>query len=239
MRPKTIRVYPKYLSLLMLAYTMCLVLSNWVDARLIQIGPIIGDGGILIYSLTFFFANVITEVYGYKYARQLIWCGFFFNAVFIFYGLIITSLPSPAFAINNDVFDRILLVNFRVFTAAAVSYLLSETTNIILQAKWKIKTQGKFMWQRFLGATFIGICIDASIFTLIAFFGTMLSHHLIFLVLNIWMIKFITVVIFTPLFTRLARKLKTLEQTDIYDVGTKFNLFSLDTEYGVEANRYK
>src|SRR5688572_13040806 len=93
---------PKYLWFLVLSYTMVLVLANWFDARLIQIFSFNTDGGTLIFPLTFLLSDLITEVYGYQQARRAIWCGFLFNIFFILYGLAITHLPSPDFALTRN-----------------------------------------------------------------------------------------------------------------------------------------
>ena len=55
--------------------------ANWFDARLIAFGPLITDAGTIIFPLTFIVGDLITEVYGYQYARQAIWIGFFTNIV--------------------------------------------------------------------------------------------------------------------------------------------------------------
>jgi hypothetical protein len=41
-----------------------------------------------------------------------------------------------------------------------------------------------------------------------------------------------------PLTIKLAKKLKTMERIDIYDIDTKFNIFSLDARYVTKQNKY-
>jgi hypothetical protein len=79
----------KFLGLGILFYTMILIFSNWFDLKLIHIGNINTDAGTLIFPLTFLLSNIITEVYGYKNMRQIIWWGFLFSLFLILYGLII------------------------------------------------------------------------------------------------------------------------------------------------------
>src|SRR5687768_10986229 len=91
----------RFLCFITLSYTMVLVLSNWFDARLVRIWHLDTDAGTLIFPLTFLLSDLITEVYGYKYARRAIWVGFLFNVIFFAYGQLIINLPSPAYATNN------------------------------------------------------------------------------------------------------------------------------------------
>jgi uncharacterized integral membrane protein (TIGR00697 family) len=218
---------------------MVIVLANWVDARLIQLGPIITDGGTLIFPLTFLLSDIITEVYGYKLARRAIWCGFLFNALAVFYGLIISSLPSPAFAQYNDIFDKMLTINVRIITASTVSYIISEPLNSFILAKLKIKTAGKFMWLRFICSTFLAAGADSFIFGTLAFYGSMSTMNLLGLIFSMWGIKVFIEIVGLPLSLPLSKKLKTLEQIDIYDDATKFNVFSLDADYQTQANHFK
>lgn len=239
-RPTTIYMFPKYLWFLMLTYALIIVLTNWVDARLIQLGPIVTDAGTLIFPLTFLLADMITEVYGYKHARRAIWCGFLFNFLCIFYGLIVSVLPSPDFATNNEVFDNMLAVNFRIFAASAFSYLTSEPMNSLVIAKLKIKMQGRHMWLRFLTSTVLAAALDSVIFSVFAFYGTMPNHDLAILIVTMWGLKVAVEVLGLTVSLPVTNKLKRLEQLDIYDDNTKYNLFNvLDMDYNTQNNHYK
>src|SRR5262245_18687209 len=109
---KATKSQPDWLWFLTLTYAMVIELTNWFDPRLINIG-LDTDAGTLIFPLTFLLSDLITEVYGYKYARRAIWCGFLFNALFIIYGQIVIHMPSPSYPTNNDMFDTLLTTNIR------------------------------------------------------------------------------------------------------------------------------
>ncbi len=229
---------PRYLWFLVLSYSMVIVLANWFDPRLVHIFGLDTDAGTLIYPLTFLLSDLITEVYGYKQARRAIWYGFLFNAVFIIYGQIVIHLPSPAYPTNNQMYDQLLAMNFRIIIASAISYLISEPMNSLIMAKLKIKMLGKHMSVRFILSTVAASGIDSVIFGSIAFYGTMSNGNLIALILTMWLIKVIIEVLGLPVSTWLAKKLKTKEQLDIYDTQTKFNLFSLDASYKNTDNQF-
>ena len=186
---KIIKSQPNYLWFITLTYAMVIVLANWFDPRLINLGWLDTDAGTLIFPLTFLLSDLITEVYGYKYARRAIWCGFLFNALFIIYGQIIIHLPNPNYPTNNEVFDTLLATNIRIIIASAISYLISEPFNSIIMAKLKIKMNGRYMGIRFILSTIIASGTDSFIFGTIAFYGLVANIHLISLILSMWLIK--------------------------------------------------
>lgn len=233
-------IQPKFLWFLVLSYTMAMVLANWFDVRLIQIFSLDTDAGTLIFPLTFLMSDLITEIYGYQHARQAIWCGFLFNVIFILYGQLIISLPSPEYAvINNGKFDEMLSMNFRIIIASMSSYLCSEPLNSLVMAKLKIQYKGQMLAVRFIISTLIASGIDSIIFGVIAFAGIMDSKNLITLIATMWLLKIIIELIGLPISLYLTHKLKKLERIDIYDQKTNFSLFCLQISYTEKDNQYK
>lgn len=235
-----IQQYPRLLWFIQLSYTAVILLANWFDIRMIRIGNIETDAGTLIFPFTFILSDLITEVYGYKFARRAIWVGFLFNFIFIAYSQLIIHLPSPAYAVElNDKFDSLLGFNARIIIASTVSYLCAEPLNSFIMAKLKLKTGGNLMWMRFVGSTAVASLFDSFLFGTLAFYGTMPLGDLLAFNATMWGIKVFIEVCGLPISLRLARKLKRAEGLDMYDVGTKFSLFSLDANYSPTNNRYK
>lgn len=239
MQQNTIAQYPRYLWFIQLSYTTVILLANWFDIRMIRLGSLETDAGTLIFPFTFILSDLITEVYGYKFARRAIWVGFLFNFVFIAYGQLIIHLPSPDYALDtNNKFDSLLGFNARIIIASTISYLCAEPLNSYIMAKLKLKTAGKLMWFRFVGSTAVASCFDSFIFGVLAFYGTMPIHDLIIFNATMWLIKVTIEVLGLPLSLSLASQLKRAEGLDMYDVGTKFSLFSLEAKYSPANNRY-
>lgn len=236
---KIIKVQPKFLWFLVVSYCVVILLANWFDPRLVSFFGLTTDAGTLIFPLTFLLSNLITEVYGYKHARRAIWCGFLFNIIFILYGQLIIHLPSPSYPTHNAMFDTILALNARIIFASTISYFISEPLNSFVMAKLKIKMQGRHLGLRFILSTVLASGIDSFIFGFIAFYGMMNLEHLISLILTMWLIKVFIEIIGLPFSIKLTHKLKKIEELDIYDKKTKFNLFSLEAEYTVKENKFK
>ena len=228
---------PKALWFLMVAYTAVILLANWFDIRLIHIGGVDTDAGTLIFPFTFILSDLITEVYGYKYARRAIWTGFLFNFVFIAYGQLVVHLPSPDFAVaTNTSFDTLLSFNGRIIIASTISYLCAEPLNSYIMARLKKDLKKRGM--SFVGSTIVSSLFDSFIFGTLAFAGTMPLVSLLKFNLAMWVIKVVVEVCGLPFSLRLAHKLKQHEQMDIYDKGTNFTLFSLEANDTPASNQY-
>lgn len=235
----TLNIKSDYLWFLTLAFSMLIVLSNWFDPRLVKFWGLTTDAGTLIFPFTFLLSDLITEVYGYKFARRAIWCGFLFNMFFILYSQIVIHMPGPDYPTQNSHFDSLLAINIRIIIASAISYFCSEPLSSYIIAKLKIKMQGKQMGMRFVLSTIIASFVDSMIFTVIAFYNMMALNHLISLAMTMWFIKVMIEIIGLPLSIRLAKTLKRKEKIDIYDTRTRFSIFKFDTHYSQSDNEYK
>ncbi|KTD03525.1 queuosine precursor transporter [Fluoribacter gormanii] len=235
---RKIDIHSSYLWYLTLTYSMIIILANWFDPRLINIWGLTTDAGTLIFPFSFLLSNLITEVYGYKYARRTIWCGFVFNLIFILYGQLVIHMPNPNFTTNNAIFDALLTINSRIILASFISYLIAESFNSYLIAKTKIKVQGRYMGGRFLLSTFLASGLDSVIFTTIAFYKTIPDFAFIAMMLTMWFIKVFIELCGLPFSINLVNKLKEIEQLDIYDKNTKFNLFHFDLDYIQQENEF-
>lgn len=231
--------FPKVLWFLQIAYTSVILLANWFDLRLVHIWGLDTDAGILIFPLTFILSDLITEVYGYKFARRAIWAGFIFNLLFILYSQLVIHLPSPNYAIStNTQFDDLLGFQLRIIIASTISYFCAEPLNSIIMAKLKLKNQGNYMALRFVLSTIIAAFFDSFIFGSLAFYGTMSNSNLIIFNVTMWLIKVVIEICGLPFSLSLAKWLKNFEHLDIYDDNTKFNIFSLDASYSDNNNHY-
>ena len=71
----------KYMWFLMLSFSMVISIANWYDARLISLFGVVTSPGALIFPISFILSDTITEVYGYKNARLMMWAAFLFNVI--------------------------------------------------------------------------------------------------------------------------------------------------------------
>jgi len=208
-------------------YSALLILSNLTAAKIIAVGGMNLTAALLFFPLTYIFDDVLTEVYGFKMSRRIIWLGLFANAIVTFGGMLAAALPPASFWPNQAAFETVFSLSLRIFIASSIGYLCGEFINSVLMAKIKVWTQGRHFWLRAILSSCCGVGLDTLLFCSIAFYGTMPFKELWHMMLLIYMIKICYEIIALPLSYKLANYLKRLDNVDYYDYTTRFNPFSL------------
>jgi queuosine precursor transporter len=216
-------------------FITCLITANIIAVKLITLGvePIRHGGfqfpgplpaAIVIFPLSYIFGDILTEVYGYRQARKIIWLGFLCNLIAVLAFWVAGQIP----ALDSDVqnaYERILGYTPRILAASFLAYLVGEFANSFVLAKLKIKTKGRFLWTRTIGSTLVGEGLDALVFIAIAFGGTMPWALIGGIILTHWLVKTGYEVVATPFTYMVVNFLKKKEGIDTYDHDTDFNPF--------------
>ena len=206
-------------------FVTCLITANIIAVKVISFGSIILPAAIFIFPLSYIFGDVLTEVYGYRWARRVIWLGFICNLIFVVFAWVGQILPSAPFWEDQEAYKSILGYAPRLLVASFCGYLAGEFANSIILAKMKILTRGRWLWSRTIGSTVVGQGLDTSIFIILAYIGTptfvpiMILHH--------WLAKTAIEAVATPLTYTVVNYLKKKEAIDTYDYETNFTPFSI------------
>lgn len=207
-------------------FVMALVLSNVIAVKLVEVAGRVFDAGTLLFPLTYLIGDVLTEVYGYRRSRLVIWIGFVSSLVSIAAIQIAIALPAAGFWEENQAaYETVLDSTWRIFLGSLAAYLVGEFSNAFILAKLKIATRGRWLWLRTISSSLVGQGLDSAIFSTIAFAGT--GVPLANQIVTIWVIKVAWEVAATPLTYAVCGFLKRREALDVYDVGTNFNPFVL------------
>lgn len=221
--PKTNANSYKYYDLILALFASVLLISNLGATKLIAFGPIITDGGAILFPLAYIFGDILTEVYGFKYARRAIWTGFLVMLLAVLSFTIVQHMPPAADWPNQTAYESILGFFPRIVLASLLAYLVGEFMNSIILAKLKVKTRGKHLWQRLIGSTIIGGFFDTTVFSLVAFSGILGAHDMLKFILIGWVFKTLVEVALLPVTYRVISFLKSRENKDAYDTDTSFN----------------
>lgn len=205
-------------------FITCLITANIIAVKVVSIGPFILPAAIVIFPLSYIFGDILTEVYGFRMARQVIWLGFLCNLIFVIFVRIGQTLPSASFWTGQEAYETILGYTPRLLLASFLGYLVGEFANSFIMAKMKILTRGRWLWSRTISSTIIGQALDTSIFIIIAFWG---FPSLAMMILFHWTAKIIIEAVFTPLTYVTVNYLKKKEKVDTFDYETNFNPFSI------------
>ena len=218
----------KYLGSISVFFVSVLLISNVASTKIVDFNWFTFDGGTLLFPLSYIFGDILTEVYGYKRSRKVIWLGFFMALLMSLIFIIVGKLPSAPGWDNQVAYDLILGLTPRIVIASLVAYTCGEFSNSYILAKMKIWTKGKWLWTRTIGSTIIGEFIDSILFILIAFLGILPGALLLTLIISNYIFKTLVEVIFTPVTYKVVNFLKKKEAEDYYDIDTNFNPFNLN-----------
>ncbi len=200
-----------------------LILSNILASKMVQLGPFVFDGGTLLFPFSYIFGDVLTEVYGYKESRKVIWTGL---AMLVFMTLniyLIGFLPAEASWTFQTSFTNILMQMPRIVLASIVAYFVGEYSNSVILSKMKVATGGKHLWARTIGSTIVGQFLDSMIFVAIAFLGFYPIGVLVVMAFSNYLFKTVIEVVFTPITYLVIGFVKKSEQTDTFDYGERYN----------------
>lgn len=223
----------RYLGTISVFFVAVLLISNVASAKIVDFGWFTFDGGTILFPLSYIFGDILTEVYGYKNSRGVIWLGFACTFVMALVFIIVGKLPPAPGWDNQAAYDAILGLTPRIVAASLVAYFCGEFSNSFVLAKMKILTKGKWLWTRTIGSTVVGELVDSALFILIAFVGVLPASLLVTLIISNYIFKTLVEVIFTPATYKIVGFLKKNEQEDYYDRETDFNPFAVAPGAGV------
>jgi len=215
--------YSHWFLLIASLFITCLITSNIIAVKLVDIFGLVSPAAIFIFPISYILGDVLTEVYGYRQARQVIWLGFFCNLIAVVAIGVGQILPAASFWNGQVAYERILGYTPRLLVASFLAYLVGEFTNSFVLAKMKIATKGRWLWTRTIGSTFVGQGLDSLVFMTLAFVGTIPSTDLAGAVVVQWLSKSAYEAIATPLTYGVVNFLKKREGLDVFDDDTRFN----------------
>ena len=217
--------YSKMFMILCALNITCLLISNIITIKTINIVGLVFTAGDILFPITYILNDVFTEVYGYNKSRFVIWISFFCNLLMIIvFQITIVLPPSEAFEFQSDL-ENILGSTPRVLLASFISFLVGNFANAIALSKIKVKTNGKYLALRTIVSTLIGEGLDTLIFVPIVFLGTLDIRTMLFLMLDMYILKVLIEVVFTPVTYKVVGFIKKKENIDTFDNEVKYKIF--------------
>jgi queuosine precursor transporter len=217
------RQYSVWFVCIVALFVTCLLTANITAVKLVQVFGLIVPAGVVIFPLSYIIGDVLTEVYGYRQARRVIWLGFLCNLIAVVAIWIGQILPAASLWDGQAAYERILGSTPRLLVASFLAYLVGEFANAIVLAKMKIATRGRWLWMRTIGSTLVGQGLDSLVFVTLAFAGTLPLAGLTSAIITQWLVKTAYEAAVTPLTYAVVALLKRHEGLDVYDDGTRFN----------------
>jgi uncharacterized integral membrane protein (TIGR00697 family) len=213
--------------LLGILFVVFLVVSNLLEAKVIRLGPITATAGLLVFPISYIINDCISEVWGYKKARLVIWSGFAIN--FLVVGLVQLAvwLPAAPFWEGAEGFNFVFGMAPRIVAASLCAFLTGSFLNAYIMSRMKVSSGGRNFSLRAVVSTLAGESADSLIFFPIAFGGVIPGDKLLLMVGTQAVLKSVYEIIVLPITIRAVRYVKQIEGSDVYDTEVSFNPFKI------------
>ena len=220
-------------------FVTVLLVSNIVAVKLIHVGTLpfqfLGSdllflpAAMIVFPVSYIIGDVLTEVYGFRLARGVIWLGFICNALGALFIWLAGLIPAEIFWADQEAYDAILGQARWVLLGSFAAYLVGEFSNSMVLARLKHATEGRYLWLRTISSTVVGQGFDSFVFIFIAFGigGDLPTDQLFRIVLIQWVAKIAYEALATPLTYAVVTYLKRKEQLDVYDPPGSLNPLSV------------
>ena len=219
-KPSTVSVAYMVMGIL---FCVCLIASNLFATKQISILGISLTGGLLVFPLSYIVNDCVSEVWGYKKARLLIWTGFVMNFFFVIMGFVCDIIPGASYYENEAGFHAVFGLAPRIAIASFCAFLAGSFLNAIVMSKMKVNSQGRhFSWRAIL-STIVGEGADSIIFFPLALGGVIPNNEL--LLMMVWQVVLKTVyeILILPFTIHVVKYIKKHEGIDTFDTDISYN----------------
>ncbi len=206
-------------------FVTCLITANIIVVKPTSFGGI--PAAIIIFPISYIIGDILTEVYGYRLARRVIWLGFLCNLIAVLAIWLGQKLPPASEWGGQPAYESILGYAPQALFASFLAYLVGEFSNSFVLAKMKIKTRGRWLWMRTIGSTVVAQALDAAVFIPIVYLGRFDLSFIAIASLTHFLVKVGFEAVATPFTYAVVNYLKKKEALDTYDYETNFNPFSV------------
>lgn len=195
--------------ILVALYLGGIVSANALAAKLFEVAGVHVTAGALAIPLVYLTTDMLNELYGPRFTKQVVWMGFGANMVLLSMSLLAKVMPVSPFGATQADFDAMFSITWRVAIGSSVAYLVSSLLDVWLFAWIRKRTGERAFWLRKNGSTFISQFVDTGLFVLMAFSFTMPWQPLLVMWLGQYLVKVSAAPLGTPLsyaVLRLARR---------------------------------
>ncbi|MDR0900050.1 MAG: queuosine precursor transporter [Methanobrevibacter sp.] len=177
-----------------------LIVSNLASTKMFDFfgTGLVWDGGAVLFPISYILGDVITEIFGFKKAKKVIWTAFAMNLIAVLALFVVQILPPGPGWENQIAYETIIGFMPRIVAGSLIAFVSGQILNAYVFVKIKKITKGKHLWQRAIGSSLVGDLVDTIIFTTIAFIGTISTPQFIGLLVIAYLSKIIGETVLLP-----------------------------------------
>lgn len=203
-------------------FVTTLLVSNIVSVKIVSVGWFTFDAGTVLFPLAYIVGDIITEVYGYRRMRRLIYNGVAALMLMTLTFWVVQLLPVDSSWTGQAAFESTLGVVWRLAIGSVVALFVGEIMNAYVMGRMKVASRGRGLWRRMIGSSAAGSALDTVIFSTIAFAGTMPTASFWQLIITVFLIKMAVEIMVSPLTMRLIARVKKREKMDTFEQPAKY-----------------
>ena len=215
----------RYLGLLAALSVTFELISNFTGARLVSLGGVPVSISIYSFPMVYLISDILTEVYGYAKARSVLWLTIFCRVLAASVVRAMLLIPPASIFADDAAYQKVLSSGLRLAIAGLFAIFAGDICNSYILAKMKIRSEGHYLWARFVVSTLIGEGLNTAVFYAIAFYGVLPNKALVAAIVAGTAAKTAWEIIALPVTYPIVRYLKKIEGVDHYDRATNFNPF--------------
>ena len=211
---------------------VCLITSNFFVPRVWQVGnlPLQLSGAVLLFPISYILNDCLTEVYGYRKTRLVIWLAFGLSAFVAVMSQLVCWLPAPLDEGSRpvaDSFNRLFSLVPKTTIASLVAFFCGSTVNAWVMSRMKVNSEGRSFGLRAILSSLAGELTDSLIFFPVVFWGILSPKSAILLALTQVLAKTLYEIIVLPFTALLVRHVKKVEGIDTFDRNIDYNPFKI------------
>lgn len=178
------------LDFLLALYVMAIVSAELLGSKVTTILGVSASVGIFALPITFTINDIVSEVYGKERAKSFVKSGWMM-LVLLFILTVVSTLLPPAqrFVSMNDAYVKVFSQSARIILASLTAFYISESFDVFVYRKIKMKFGQKRLWLRNNASNFISQLFDTTVFMFLAFYRPGNFLFILSLIWPYWLLK--------------------------------------------------
>ena len=198
--------------LLGILFNVCLITANLLETKVISVCGLTVTAGLLVFPISYIINDCITEVWGFRKARLIIWTGFAMNSFVVTLGLVAVALPPAPFWEGEEHFNFVFGMAPRIVVASLAAFLVGAFLNAYVMSRMKLRSGERHFSVRAIVSTVAGETADSLLFFPIAFGGVIAWRELAGMMVLQIVLKSMYEVVILPVTVRVVRFIKRNEE---------------------------
>ena len=213
--------------LLGILFNVCLIAANLLETKVISVASLTVTAGLLVFPVSYIINDCISEVWGFRKARLIIWTGFAMNFFVVVLGLLAVSIPAAPFWEGEEHFNFVFGMAPRIVAASLAAFLAGSFLNAYVMSRMKLRSGGRRFSSRAIASTLAGETADSLLFFPIAFGGVIPWRELAAMMALQIVLKSLYEVLVLPVTVRVVRYVKRVDGSDVYDEGISYKIWKI------------